>query len=75
MYKAYFGPPGCGFPTPLEKERWPFRSFTTLTEALIWAERAAKSGSAVIAIDGDDGTQLGRSDIALRIGCSGARSN
>jgi hypothetical protein len=74
MYKAYFAPAGSGTPAPLEKEWWPFRSFASLPEALIWAERAAKDGSAVLSIEGDDGTLLSRSDIAVRIGHPGSSS-
>jgi hypothetical protein len=70
MYRAYYSPAGSGIPGPLEKERWPSRSFSDLSEALIWAERVAKRGTSVVAIDGDDGTQLSRADIALRLGRS-----
>lgn len=68
MYRAYFGTPGCGIPGPLEKARWPFRTFSDLGEALIWAEGVARRGTVVVAIEGDDGTRLNRSDIALRLG-------
>jgi hypothetical protein len=54
----------------LEKERWPSREFSQLTEALVWAERVAKRGTVVVAIDGDDGTQFSRTDIASRLGRS-----
>jgi hypothetical protein len=70
MYRAYFGTLGCGIPGPLEKERWPSRAFSDLGEALFWAERVAKRGTVVVAIDGDDGTQLSRTDIATQIGRS-----
>jgi hypothetical protein len=70
MHRAYFGTPGCGIPAPLEKERWPSREFSQLTEALVWAERVAKRGTVVVAIEGDDGTQFSRTDIASRLGRS-----
>ena len=70
MYKAYFGPRGCGMPGPLEKERWPSKSFAELAEALTWAEGVAKHGTTVVAIDGDNGTRLSRADIALWLGRS-----
>jgi len=72
MYRACFGTQGCGIPGPLEKERWPLREFSQLTEALVWAERVAQRGTVVVAIDGDDGTQLGRTDIASRLASSRA---
>lgn len=70
MYRAYFGTPGSGIPGPLEKERWPAKAFPDLTEALVWAECVAKRGTVVVAIEGDDGTQLSRADIASRLGRS-----
>lgn len=64
MYRAYFSTPGCGSPSPLEKERWPFREFSELSLALLWAQQVARRGTAVVAIDGDDGTRLSHSQIA-----------
>jgi hypothetical protein len=64
MYRAYYGAEkGTGVP-PLEKERWPCRQFENLDQALLWSQAVAKHGTAVIAIEGDDGTQLNRSEIA-----------
>lgn len=64
MYRAYYGTAGSGSIPSLEKDRWPFKQFTTLDEALLWARAAVNRGTAVIAIEGDDGTQLGRNEIA-----------
>lgn len=68
MYRAYFGTQGCGIPSPLEKERWPSRTFSAIEEALVWAERVAKRGVVVVSIDENDGTRLNRTDIASRLG-------
>jgi len=35
-----------------------------LDEALLWTRAVVKRGTSVIAIEGDDGTQLTRSEIA-----------
>jgi hypothetical protein len=70
MYRVYFGTPGCGIPRALEKERWPSREFSQLAEALVWADSVAKRGTVVLAIEGDDGAQLSRTDIATRLGNS-----
>jgi hypothetical protein len=67
MYRAYYGPAGSGRIPPVEKDRWPFKQFTDLDEALLWAGVAVNSGTAVIAIIGDDGTQLGRNEIAASL--------
>ena len=67
MYRAYYGPAGCGPLSPLAKHRQPFREFALLDEALLWARRVVAKGTAVLAIDGDDGTQLNRSEIAVAL--------
>jgi hypothetical protein len=64
MYRAYYGAAGASEVLPLEKGRRPFREFSDLDQALAWAERAAAKGTTVLAIDGDDGTQLTKRDIA-----------
>lgn len=64
MYRAYFGAAGCDRVPPLEKDRWPFKEFANLDEALLWTQEVIKKGTSVIAIEGDDGTHLTRSDIA-----------
>jgi hypothetical protein len=64
VYRAYYGAAGAGQVTPLEKGRRPFQEFSDLDQALAWAERAAAKGTTVLAIDGDDGTQLTKSEIA-----------
>ena len=65
-YRAYYATSGCRVP-PLEKDRWPRREFGDLDQALAWAEHVATKGTAVLAIDGDDGTQLTMSEIAAAI--------
>lgn len=64
MYRAYYGTPGSERVPPLEKDRWPFKQFLTLDDAFLWARHVAKRGTSVIAIDGDDGTQLSKAEIA-----------
>jgi hypothetical protein len=64
MYRAYYGTPGSGSVPPLEKGRWPSKQFSNLDDALLWAWHVRKRGTSVIAIDGDDGTQLSKTEIA-----------
>lgn len=64
MYRAYYGTPGSGPVPPLEKDRWPSKQFSKLDDALLWARLLAKRGTSVIAIDGDDGTRLSKTEIA-----------
>jgi hypothetical protein len=61
---------GAAFLARWKKERWPARPFSNLSQALVWAERVAKQGTVVVAIDTDDGTQLSRADLASRLGRS-----
>jgi hypothetical protein len=63
MYTVYFAPPGAGEMRPLEREKWPSRSFATLPDALLWAHGAAAKGTVVVRIEGG-GTKLDRSDVA-----------
>ena len=67
MYRAYYGPAGSGPVPPLEKDRWPFREFRTLDEALLWAREVVQRGTAVMAIEGHDGTHLSRNEIASSV--------
>jgi hypothetical protein len=64
MYRAYFGPAGAGPLGSFEKDRSPFREFATLDEALLWSCSVVRRGRSVLAIEGDDGTQLEQSEIA-----------
>jgi hypothetical protein len=64
VYRAYYGPAGSGRIPPVEKDRWPFKQFANLDAALHWARTAVNGGTAVIAIEGDDGTHLERNEIA-----------
>lgn len=66
-YRAYYGAPGSHPVHPLDKGGAPFREFSDLDQALQWANQVAKKGTAVLAIDGDDGTQMGRNEIAVAI--------
>ena len=67
MYRAYYGPAGCGPLPPLAKGRHPFRAFLRLDEALLWARNVARKGTSVLAIEGDDNTQLTRGEIAVAL--------
>lgn len=58
MCRAYYGAAGRGPLQALEKHRWSSKEFVHLDEALLWAECVAGRGTTVLAIDGDDGTQL-----------------
>lgn len=66
-YRAYYGTDASEKVPALQKDRWPFREFSDLDQALQWAATVASKGTSVLEIDGDDGTQLGRDEIAAAI--------
>lgn len=67
MYRAYYGAGSLGSVPPLEKDRWPFKQFADLDGALLWTRAVVKHGTTVISIEGDDGTQMSRSEIAAYV--------
>jgi hypothetical protein len=66
-YRAYYGTSASEQVPALQKDRWPFREFSDLDQALQWATSVAAKGTMVLAIDGDDGTQLGKHEIAAAL--------
>jgi hypothetical protein len=65
MFRTYSGPRGSEMISPLEKDRLLYKEFDTLDGALAWARHVNADGSRVaLLIEGDDGTRLGKRDIA-----------
>jgi hypothetical protein len=63
-YKVYSGPPGTETIPPMEKDRWLFKEFGDLDEAIGWARHLGGSGRVALLIEGDDGTRLTKHQIA-----------
>jgi hypothetical protein len=63
-YRVYGGPPGTESIKPIDKSRLPFKEFNSLEEALVWTRRVVDAGHVAHLIEGDDGTRLGKDDIA-----------
>ena len=61
MYTVYFAPRGEG---GLPKAQLSSKRFSSMPEALLWAQGAAAYGRAVIRLEGDDGTDLNRNELA-----------
>ena len=55
-YRVYSGPPGTEAVPPMEKERWLYKEFGLLDEALGWARHVNDGGRVALLIEGDDGT-------------------
>jgi hypothetical protein len=63
-YRTYSGPRGSEAISPLEKDRLLYKEFDTLDSALAWARHVNEAGRVALLIEGDDGTRLGRQEIA-----------
>ena len=48
----------------MEKDRWLYKEFALLDEALAWARHSGESGRVALLVEGDDGTRLDKSQIA-----------
>jgi hypothetical protein len=66
-FRVFIGPRGAEAISPLEKDQFLFKEFTTLDEAFAWARHVNKSGRVTLAIDGDDGTCLTKREIAAAL--------
>jgi len=66
-YRVFSGPPGSGDVSPLEKQRLLFKEFDSLDAALAWARHLNETGHTALSIDGDDGTQLSKQEIAAAL--------
>jgi hypothetical protein len=63
-YKVFTGAPGSEKVSPLEKDRWLFKEFSDLDEALAWAQGVKQRGAVPLLIEGDDGTRMSKYEIA-----------
>ena len=66
-YKVFTGAPGSEPISPLEKDRWLFKEFTDLDEALAWAQGLKRRGAVAMLIEGDDGTRMDKRAIATAL--------
>ena len=66
-YRVYSGPHGAEALKPLEKDRMLFKEFRTLDEALNWSLHVNNTGLTALLIEGDDGTQIGKQEIAATL--------
>jgi hypothetical protein len=66
-FRAYSGPRGSQPISPLEKDRHLYKEFDTLDGALAWARHVNVGGRTALLVEGDDGTSLGRDEIAAAL--------
>jgi hypothetical protein len=68
MFRVYSGPRGSKNISPLEKERHLYKEFDSLDGALASARHVnGNDGRATLLVEGDDGTRLGKEDIAAAL--------
>jgi hypothetical protein len=73
-YRVYSGELGSRAISPRDKSRPPYTEFESADDALLWAQRLRAHGRVALLVIGDDGTQLGKDDIANAIDpATGAR--
>ena len=66
-YRVYSGPPGSEAVPVMEKERWLYKEFGLLDEALGWARHVNSGGRVTLLIEGDDGTRLTKTEISAAL--------
>ena len=66
-YRVFTGPPGAEAISPVEKDRWLFKEFTDLDQALAFAHSVKKRGAVPLLIESDDGTRLDKYQIATAL--------
>ena len=66
-YRVYSGPPGSEAVPAMEKERWLYKEFGLLDEALGWARHVNDGGRVTLLIEGDDGTRLTKTEISAAL--------
>jgi len=66
-YRVYSGPRGSERVRPFEKDHLLFKEFGALDEAVSWARHVNEGGRVAMLIEGDDGTHLTASEIAVTL--------
>jgi hypothetical protein len=66
-YRVYSGPRGSESISPIEKDRYLYKEFGMLDEALGWARHLNAGGRVALLIEGDDGTRLNKQQIAATL--------
>jgi hypothetical protein len=65
-YRVYTGSAGSA-DVSLARDQALFKEFTTLDEALSFARHVERSGTTPLLIEGDDGTHMGKREIAAAL--------
>jgi hypothetical protein len=63
-YRVYSGELGARAISPRDKSRTPYTEFESADDAMLWAQRLRAHGRVALLVIGDDGTRLGKQEIA-----------
>ena len=63
-YRVYSSELGARAISPRDKSRKPYTEFECAADALLWARRLREHGRVALLVIGDDGTRLGKQEIA-----------
>jgi hypothetical protein len=66
-YRVYSGPRGSEAISPLDKANHLYKECAGLDEAMSWARHVNESGRVTLLIEGDDGTTLGKAEVAAAL--------
>lgn len=66
-YRVYSGPKGSAMFSAADKDKMLFKQVQGFDEALAWARHVSTDGRSVLLIEGDDGTQMTRGEIAAAL--------
>jgi hypothetical protein len=67
-YRVYSGERGARAISPRDKLRKPYTEFDCADDAFVWAQQLREYGRVALLVIGDDGTLLGKQEIADAIG-------
>jgi hypothetical protein len=67
-YRIYSGPRGSEEVRPMERDQRLYKEYSTLDEALAWADHVNREGGVALLIEGDDGTVMKKQEIAAALG-------
>jgi hypothetical protein len=66
-YRVYSGPRGSDMFAPVDKDKMLFKQVAGFDEALAWAAHVCGQDRTVLLIEGDDGTNLTKHEIAAAL--------
>ena len=63
-YRVYSGERDARGLSPRDRSRTPYTEFDYAEDALLWAQRLREHGRVALLVIGDDGTRMGKQEIA-----------